>query len=314
MEETAAAGEVYYAFLNSAPENDRGDCDDGDEALSLCDLPLIDQSRMLIDGEEIKSTQPDESQEEFDFCSVPKESEMCAADELFFRGQILPLRHSVSSVCELSIFNRSISRSRSVDCLDSAGGLISSRSSSISSRRSSSSSSGSGSSAAADDKHRKPPLNLFHSHPSPSPKLPPIFRTTAATTTTTKSSAWSIFRRGLIATPPKISLHNAKSRTTNKTSGNRCGGGSDKKKQRSNFLSGCDCLLDAVDTVPSKVVVMKRSANDEQHEIRTMTEKTTKKRVSENRTSEWLKLLTVESSPDVTAPNGTVDAKGEERI
>nr|GMD55292.1 probable membrane-associated kinase regulator 1 [Ipomoea batatas] len=69
--------------------------------MSLCDLPNKEENQPK---KESPGACGGESQEEddFDFCwwggsSSFKESEMCAADEVFFQGQILPLRHSISS-------------------------------------------------------------------------------------------------------------------------------------------------------------------------------------------------------------------------
>ncbi|CAJ1929395.1 unnamed protein product [Sphenostylis stenocarpa] len=74
------------------------------EALSLCDLPVN-----LINDEAQPKPKPDsqitETQEDFDFrlwgAPFSSESEMCAADEVFFQGQILPLRLSLKR-CESS--------------------------------------------------------------------------------------------------------------------------------------------------------------------------------------------------------------------
>ena len=134
------------------------------EALSLCDLPVN-----LIGHEDQSKAKPDsqinETQEEdFDFrlWSGPfsTEPEMCAADEVFFQGQILPLHLSLKR-CE-SLDHVSVREFRS----------NSSRSSS--SIRSQNSSSSSCSTATTTPRISKPRLqnqNHFHAHPSPQPQL-----------------------------------------------------------------------------------------------------------------------------------------------
>lgn len=251
---------------------------DGDEALSLSDLPIT----MQIDGDEaLVPLQRVEAHDDFDFCALSNMSpEMCAADEVFFQGQILPLRCSIGSADGVTLFHRS----RSVDCRDSGG---------LSASRSTSSYSSSGSSPT--DKPPKPPRNLFHSHPSPSPKVQTAAKIHSRNCTAAdkSSSAWRIFRLGLLATPPKIVFQDAKSRTNCR---NRNTAADNKKKAaRGNFLGACDCSLGAVDTVPSKVVVYKRSTSDGENESHAP-----KKRVSHHRTFEWLKQLSIESEQDVT--------------
>ncbi|PPD84185.1 hypothetical protein GOBAR_DD18881 [Gossypium barbadense] len=75
-----------------------------DEALSLCDLPVNltkeerTQTKNEEDGEEPQALKTDEDFNFGSLCgSLSTELEMCAADEVFFQGQILPLRLSVSS-------------------------------------------------------------------------------------------------------------------------------------------------------------------------------------------------------------------------
>lgn len=267
--------------------------EDEEEALSLCDLPMIHDSRKERDEEKSASNiipRGIEIQEDFDFCSLSKESEMCAADEVFFQGQILPLRHSVSSekgllqYCGSGSISRSVSRSESME-------YYSSRSSSISSSHQSSSS-GSSSAATHPKPHHKqrpkPPQNQFHSLPSPSPRLNSSNRhgivnsNNRNCTKKTSSAIWNIFRLGLVTAPPEIALQDLKTRcltnngTNSKNFGSRNSTGSntsslssssskispDKKKKAKVFLSGCMCTNDAVDTVSSKIAEIKRSASE----------------------------------------------------
>ncbi|KAI3462709.1 hypothetical protein Pfo_019372 [Paulownia fortunei] len=328
--------EERWALFNStensveAPEDGGGGGgeEEEDEALSLCDLPLIHQSSRENE-EDNTPLRAIETQEDFDFCSLSKESEMCAADEVFYQGQILPLRHSMSSKngvlqhCDSRNFSRSISRSESMDHC-SSGGLISSRSSSISSHQSSSS--GSSSTATTDPKCKLklPPRNQFHSHPSPSPKISfPTNRQGIVRINNRncakKSSAWNIFRLGLVSPPPEIAFQDLKtrcpintnsrnlgSRNSNSSQSTSLSSGSDKKKIKPiDFLGGCKCKrsVDAVDTVPSKVVVIKRSASEVgalrvEEEENLLGMKSPKKRLSHYRTFEWLKQLSLEATTD----------------
>ncbi|KZV57003.1 hypothetical protein F511_08161 [Dorcoceras hygrometricum] len=312
-----------------------------EEALSLCDLPMIHDSRKEKDEDKSTSKIPPraiEIQEDFDFCSLSKESEMCAADEVFFQGQILPLRHSVSSERGLLQFSGSgsISRSESME-------YYSSRSSSISSSHQSSSSGSSSASTHPKPHHKRPkqPQNQFHSHPSPSPRLSSSNRHGTVSsnnrncTKKTSSAAWNIFRLGLVTAPPEIALQDLKTRcpTNNSTNcknfGSRNSTGSNtsslssnsnkispdkKKKPRSAFLSGCMCTNDAVDTVSSEIAQAKRSAseselqaprNEDENEnvepTKPLEQQAAKKHLSHHRTFEWLRQLSVEGTADEAA-------------
>ncbi|PIN18390.1 hypothetical protein CDL12_08947 [Handroanthus impetiginosus] len=316
--------EKIWEVTNSAVVEE----DEEEEALSLSDLPLIHNSRT----EESCPNRDSETQDDFDFCSLSKEHEMCAADDVFFQGQILPLRNSVSSEKGLLLqysgsrnsISRSISRSESMDHYHS-GGFISSRSSSISSHQSSSSS---GSTAAAAPRPKyKPKLNQFHSHPSPSPRIRfPTSRKTNHRNYTKKSSIWDVFRLGLVTAPPEISFQDLKTRcpSTNSTNSKNFGSRnstssnsssisittSNKTKKQRGFLGGCKCSANAVDTVPSRVVIIKRRASEsdvelslhqieEENVAAKMTQKrATKKQLSHHRTFEWLKQLSLEGTAE----------------
>lgn len=316
--------------VSSSAENAdefKGEDEDDEEALSLSDLPLIHQWRKEKgdDDDNNKNKSPparEGGQEEFDFCSVSKESEMCAADEVFFQGQILPLRHSVSSEKGLlQHYDGRRYRSHSISRSDSMDHYYSSRSSSISSG------SGSSSSAAAKYKPKLPPRNQFHSHPSPSPRIHfPSSRHGGAASANhrnpiKKSSIWNVLRLGLVSTPPEIAFHDLKARSANsstncKNFGSRnstssnsssisSGGGASKiKKMRPRLLGGCKCAADAV---APRVVIIKRCASESDvvaldDEIRgengdqIKPQKLTKKHLSHHRTFEWLKQLSVEGA------------------
>ncbi|KAK7834089.1 hypothetical protein CFP56_025074 [Quercus suber] len=157
-----------------------------DEDLSFCDLPVI--SNLTEEKEEEQSRKEDalaidhQTQEEFDFPSrggsLLRESEMCAADEVFFQGQILPLRLSVSSQSgsggvkqESQNISRCTSSSESMDH-NSTGGFTSNNSSRSSSTRSHNSTS-STSSNNTFRRNSKPirVQNNFLTCPSPKPQI-----------------------------------------------------------------------------------------------------------------------------------------------
>ncbi|KAJ4826648.1 hypothetical protein Tsubulata_001525, partial [Turnera subulata] len=169
------------------------DQEEEEEALSLCDLPVNFIEEEINNNQEINNQSGKEeideetgtNQEEFNFgpfCGggcVSTDSEMCAAEDVFFQGQILPLRLSVSSETGHYKFkqdtslnpSRSVSRSESMD-----HNFFSSRSSSCRSHYSSSSTSTSNSNSIATPirtTSSKPRVqNQFrYSLPSPKPQI-----------------------------------------------------------------------------------------------------------------------------------------------
>ncbi|CAA3001135.1 Hypothetical predicted protein [Olea europaea subsp. europaea] len=309
---------------------DEGEGEEEEEALSLCDLPINEENQSR--KEEVPTPTSNEIQEDFDFCSFLKESEMCAADEVFYRGQILPLRNSVSSEKGLNGIrsdSRSFSRSASMShCYSYSTGFtnISSRSSSIRSQQSSSS----GSSSSTKSNNIPRVRNQFHSHPSPTPQLR-LSSTKQGNLRNSdrKSSIWSVLHVGLV-TPPKIAFQDLKIRrqnnNNNKNFGSRNSTGSDfsndninKKKPRffdknGVLFGGCKCYANASDTVSPRVVFIKRSASEneahslhlQENNIRRMNttknqqqqqhHRTRKQALSRHRTFEWLKQLSLESA------------------
>ncbi|XP_057768885.1 uncharacterized protein LOC130988915 [Salvia miltiorrhiza] len=273
-----------------------------DETLSLSDLPLINQWRKENKNDDDNALLPPQDQE-FDFCSVSRESEMCAADEVFFKGQILPLRHSVSSEKGLLQNYDSRRRSCSIYRSDSMDHYYSSRSSSMSSTGTATSSS------SARYKPKLPPRIQFHSHPSPSPRLHfPSNRATAANqrNSAKKSSIWNVLRLGLVTAPPEIAFHDLKARNGNsgsrRSTSSNSSGEKKKKTTRPRILGGgCRSAADAVDTIAApRVVIIKRSASDghvrDHRSAANGVEKlaAAKKHLSHHRTFEWLKQLSVE--------------------
>lgn len=266
--------------------------DEEEEALSLSDLVLNGEEQS--DFLKTEETQLRENEEEFNFGS--KESEMCSADEVFFKGQILPL-------------NRVLSRSESMDHVFS---LSSSSSNSINSSRSSSSRSYYSSNSIKNHKFR----NNFHSFPSPNPQIRvSSFRLSSVgnntCTRTQKSTIWDLFRVGVVRAP-EIELHDLKIRNSknacvsrNSSSGSSSSNNCNEKqsnqkqsneKQRSQKqsngllgglinLSGCKCSVEAIETVPLNNEEELRVKKEKQRMVKE------KREVSRNRTFEWLKEL-----------------------
>ncbi|XP_052195201.1 uncharacterized protein LOC127803181 [Diospyros lotus] len=309
--------------------------DDEEEALSLCDLPIKgeDQSR--------NEAQSSKTGDDFDFgswsASVLTEPEMCAADEVFFQGQILPFRHSISSESGLAVLrmdsrspSRSVSRSESMDhCYSGGFASVSSRSSSIRSHHSSSS--GSSTTTAIATKKQRVRNQFQYSHPSPTPQI----RVSASrygnvSLRSRKSNLWSYFQVGLVRTPGNIQLQDIKlprgnnnRSSNNKNFGSRnssssSNGFSGPKKEKQNLFDrngpifgGCKCSVNAVDTVPSSVIIVKSNSahnngnearsgeeEEEEEERKKTKQQKVKQAVSRHRTFEWLKELSLAGVPD----------------
>ncbi|XP_030532142.1 uncharacterized protein LOC115742157 [Rhodamnia argentea] len=197
--------------------------EDEDEALSLSDLPLPLAGEDARDGGESRTEEgrrddrdragPGGTEDpEFDFGSRvggPLSSgwRMCAADELFFQGQILPLRLSVGSDSLRADARRSVSRSDSMEMgsiSTRVSSMGSSRSNSHGSSRYSSSSSSRSSSMTNSSRASFSRVNPFHALPSPKPQIGPSpgkFRTLSQKSPPPPSSMWEFFRLGLIRTP-----------------------------------------------------------------------------------------------------------------
>ncbi|KAM2640405.1 hypothetical protein TB1_026790 [Malus domestica] len=206
------------------------DDDDEEEDVSLCDLPvnLIKQDKTQLSHPESDThhVATDTQDQEFDFGSSMRRgsnnlltyTKMCAADEVFFQGQILPLRPSVSSdTCSNGLTRR---------CPLSGVGL---RSSSCRSRIShnSSFSSSTSSTTTTTGITSKPrgtrPINQFYTEPSPKPQIKiPNSRLETAGSRHHKSSMWDFFRLGLVRTPDmELQDFNKVLRTNSSTSSTR---------------------------------------------------------------------------------------------
>ncbi|TKY55646.1 membrane-associated kinase regulator [Spatholobus suberectus] len=319
-------------------EEEEEDEEQEEEALSLCDLPITLDDEP---GNQEHSHANEATQEEFDFRSwgapFSEEPEMCVADEVFFKGQILPLRVSFSSEAGLlatvsqsqqhygkQFINES--RSESLDFRSNN----SSRSSSLRSQNSSSSTS----STTTTTKPRGV-RNQFHTHPSPKPQL----RVSAPTQLSSfggqgrkSSSSWGIFRLGVVPAPEiglqdlKVRNRNCVSRNSSSSSNNSAKSVKTSNRNKGNhhnvfkqlvgkgggLLSGCDCSFE---TVQSNTVMIKggaKSTNKTESTTHAVKEKVVelkkqkqrqkqgKKVTSRRRTFEWIKELHA-SHPDEEA-------------
>ncbi|KAE8707030.1 putative Late embryoproteinsis abundant protein group 8 protein [Hibiscus syriacus] len=276
-----------------------------EESLSLCDLAvnLIKEENQLVEEDDGEQTQTSKTEDDFNFGSwggfLSIKPEMCAADEVFFKGRILPLHHSVSSDSAMMGFRQDshntsecLSRSKSMD----HGSLSRFTSVSSSSTRCSHYSTSSSNAKPEAIKIR----NNFNTHPSPKPQIRlSKTRTPNANSRNQRSSIWEFFRLGLFRSPElelqDLKLHSSSNNNNgNRTSVSRnssCnssnnssstknvvvnnGGAKFPKNQqdlnggflekRMGLLSGCTCSVNAVETVPlnNVVVVTKRNKNSE---------------------------------------------------
>ncbi|TXG59322.1 hypothetical protein EZV62_013895 [Acer yangbiense] len=172
-----------------------------------------------------------ENVEEFNFGST-EESEMCTADELFFKGQILPLRLSVSGGTGGP--RRCLSRSESMDhggsSYSTGSGSTSINTSRSSSTRSYYSSTTTTTTNSANSTTSKQKIrNNFHSFPSPNPqirvssfRLSNVSNNSSSNSRNQKSTIWDLFRIGLVRAP-EIEFQDLKLRSNNINGVNRNG-------------------------------------------------------------------------------------------
>ncbi|KAG1366860.1 hypothetical protein COCNU_13G006500 [Cocos nucifera] len=299
-----------------------------EEALSLSDFPVAIHK---ANDEESKSS---DAVEDFEFrisvggslLSNAAETDMCAADEVFFQGQILPLRPSVSS--DNGLFSTSWCPSRS-DSMDRHSSAISSLGfeSSRSSSRSSSSVSRSHSANSRSSMGCEPQTprlsvsNNFYTHPSPMPQVRIVRKRSAGRKSMSSSTpGWGIFRLGVIKTP-EIELYDSRSRrssgggiSNNKkrdgdaeggkkvskandgNGGAPCAHGSDASKGEAKAEKkaprlvgrgfGCKCSPDSVEIVSSNVVIAKKKKEEGEGLKRGES-------MSRSRIFEWLEDLSI---------------------
>ncbi|KAL8188521.1 hypothetical protein R6Q57_029809 [Mikania cordata] len=266
--------------------------DDEEESLSLCDLPTNDHQI------ETNLNSEDNDPVDFEFgsslagagCQSPEN--MCNADEVFFKGQILPLINRSASVSVAS------SRSNENDPI-----TIQSK---------------------GYGYWYKPKIrNQFHTHPSPSPQIRTQSFRTLSHSKQKPSSFWSFLQVSLVR-PQEIGLSDLKNRSKRFGSHNsRASSSMDstndqnqnqnkmkhrkntKKKQRLLF-SGCNCSADSIkltinETVPKKMM----TKNENMLHVRDLlvSEERTmsgdgKHPASRHRTFEWLKQLSMDATSE----------------
>ncbi|KAL8266215.1 hypothetical protein R6Q59_003559 [Mikania micrantha] len=255
---------------------------DNDEALSLCDLATNEHEVPEQNHPEQRFS--DEQEEDFAFggdSSHSPENKMCSADELFFRGQILPLRHSVTLPSRFTTrtqeFTRSISCSRSEPV-------------SVASSRSSSTRS---STSGSEINGYKPIIrnrNQFHSYPSPTPQI----RTRSVRHSYPKSSLkWSFLQLGPMKLQ-EIGLADLRNRRERNHE-------NEKEKHVLSF-AGCKCSANVIEsTVSSRMSMVKPTTLNEPETgsagLRISKERNVERRehaVSDHRTSKWLKQLFIQ--------------------
>ncbi|KAI3726343.1 hypothetical protein L1987_66140 [Smallanthus sonchifolius] len=278
------------------------DDDDEEEALSLRDLPTNDIQIHT------NSNKQDTEPEDFQFgsyhgaatCLSPEN--MCNADDLFFQGQILPLRHSVTSD------TRKINRSASMSV--------------VTTRTIRSNEYGYG---------YKPKIrNQFHSHPSPSPQIrTQTFRTLSHSNPKT-SSLWSFLQVGFVK-PQEIGLSDLKNRSKrfgshnssnssstsssmnstndqtqnqNKMKNHRKNTNTNTKKKQRLYFGGCKCSAVSIDgMIIKEAVPKKKTTKGDQNmlhlrNLQQVSKESTmigegKQTASRHRTFEWLKQLSI---------------------
>ncbi|XP_019710682.2 uncharacterized protein [Elaeis guineensis] len=299
-----------------------------EEALSLSDFPVA-----IHKANDKESKSSDDAVEDFEFrisvggslLSNAAETDMCAADEVFFQGQILPLRPSVSS--DNGLFSTSWCPSRS-DSMDRHSSAISSLGfeSSRSSSRSSSSVSRSHSSNSHSSMGCEPPRvsvsNNFYTHPSPIPQVRIVRKRSAGRRSMSSSTpGWGIFRLGVIKTP-EIELYDSRSRrsssggmsnnnqkrdgdvergkkVSNANDGNGSGpyghssdaskGEAKAEKKAPRLVGrgfGCRCSPDSVEIVSSNVVIAKKKKEEGEGLKRSES-------MSRSRIFEWLEDISI---------------------
>ncbi|XP_010464182.1 PREDICTED: uncharacterized protein LOC104744776 [Camelina sativa] len=254
-----------------------------EEALSLCDLPLNSPNE---NNSELRSITKEED-EEFEFGigssfragsdSCEPAPEMSTADELFFKGRILPfpLRHSVSLDAGLEP-NRLITRSESVEYRRT--GIIQS-----------------------DRKIKNNNNFIDYSQPSPQPQIRRSSSMTARVNSIRNpksSSIWDFLRLGLVRTPEielrtngKVSVSRNSSCSSTSTNSNSKKTGEttttttrSRSRRRSFLFSDCKCSTTATETMT--VVPVKIKADEKK-----TAKKEEKTAMARKRTFDWLKEL-----------------------
>ncbi|WOL14148.1 hypothetical protein Cni_G22928 [Canna indica] len=231
---------------------------------------------------------------------------MCAADEVFFRGQILPLQllPSVGSDNSVSVFGRGVSRCVSPTTTTTAvssPGFAANRSSSSCVSRNHSSNDARSISTACE----RSLSNHLYAHPSPTPRIGNAKkRSTGRRSASSAPSGWGFFRLGVVGAA-EMGLYDLNSwRSKSGGVGGRksdadaahakrfdvCGGSEAKyESETGRFVRrglGCKCSPEAVEPIPpwmTKVVIGKKK-EEEKDKVSLRRES----RMCRSRIMEWL--------------------------
>ncbi|CAA7034610.1 unnamed protein product [Microthlaspi erraticum] len=248
-----------------------------EEVLSLCDLPVN------LPNEKVQFTKQSKEEEEkldsgFEFeigssfrlgsDTCEPAPEMSTADELFSKGRILPLRHSVSLDAESAEFRRTVSRS---------------------------------------DRKMKNNF-MDYSQPSPQPQIRRSSSMTARVNSIRNpksSSIWDFLRLGLVRTPEielrtagnarlSVSRNSSCSSTSTGSNSKRIGSGESRSRnrRRSFLFSDCKCSVATETIVPVKMNVAGVTVEKQRMvEKKKTAKKEEKTAIARKRTFEWLKEL-----------------------
>ncbi|GMJ08028.1 hypothetical protein HRI_004472100 [Hibiscus trionum] len=257
-----------------------------EEALSFCDLPvnfIREENQIQPRNEEDGAIK---TEEDFNFGSwgnfLSTKPEMCAAEDVFFKGRILPFRGSVSSDNVPTGWHQKKSR-----CLSRSESMHHSWLSRLPSVASSSRSNSTGSShystnsccnsSKVAERNFNPITNSkskpnqsrnnFNAHPSPKPqinssKTQPVNISSRNQT----SSVRDFFRLGLVRAPEleldyvKIHSNNNNSNRNSVSRNSSCSSSSTIKGfLRKGLFGGCKCSVNVVETVPLNRIVFIKS-------------------------------------------------------
>ncbi|KAK1323662.1 hypothetical protein QJS10_CPA02g00325 [Acorus calamus] len=270
-----------------------------DDTLSLSDLPLV--AGETNHPEKARSPRAKIEEEDFEFrvwgnglFLEKEEDQMCSADDVFFKGQLLPLRPSTCSDRDSSGY---WSRSESMDHIY--------RTRSNSSNSSSSSNSINTHMSSVSSQHRRN-VNKFYAHPSPKPQI----RSSVNHHRRSSSGGWGLFRLGLVKTPEmevqslrsrRLSVSSNSSYTYARKSdcdstrgllvkGVELEEEKKKKKGGKSLFGSCRCSSDVV--VPSRMSKNRRDGGGGGMEMKG------RESVSRSRTFEWLRELSIAGAPE----------------
>ncbi|KAF8051089.1 hypothetical protein N665_1801s0006 [Sinapis alba] len=279
---------LLISHRNQEDEDEEEEEDDDvqeeeEETLSLSDLPVNLSNENVHFPKQSKSEEEEEIDSGFEFeigssfrlGSDPCEPapEMSTADELFSKGRILPLRHSVS--------------------LDAGSNRLITRSESVEFRRT----------RVGSDRKIK---NNFieYSQPSPNPQI--IRRSSSMTARVNSirnpksSSIWDFLRLGLVRTPEielrtasngrvSVSRNSSCSSTSTSSNSKKTGESRSRNRRRSFLFADCKCSAATETIVPVKISVS--GGETEEKQRKKTAKKEEKTAVARKRTFEWLKEL-----------------------